>query len=208
MESKVTSLPEGVTAPELAYLRFRESERIGDNRRVLVVDIDAPLNSRASGFENHSMVFSGSMPAATTGFSTPDFIIIFGSCRGTDSQNIKLKTLYLTLKATFPEALILHDINIGETLSLGIKAYENRHRQMQQKMLRRLSDKGIKEIIQEAFDNEFTNEFGHLFRKLFESFAAGKTGDGRMFITPGDFLNEANSLSSSIIDSKYRKGKI
>ncbi len=74
-------------------------------------------------------------------------------------------------------------------------------------MLRRLSEKGIKEIIQEAFDNVFTNEFGHLFRKLFQSFVAGKIDYGSMFITPGAFLTEANSLSSSILDSKYGKKK-
>ena len=111
------------------------------------------------------------------------------------------------MKAMFPDAMFLHDIDPGDTLGLGIKTYENCQRQIRQEMLRRLSDKGIKEIIQEAFDNVFTNEFGHLFRKLFQSFVAGKIDYGSMFITPGAFLTEANSLSSSILDSKYGKKK-
>ncbi len=206
MESKLTSLPEGITAPELAYLRFRESERIGDNRRVLVVNIDAPQTSRAAGFENHMLVFSDSTLSKNTGFN-PDFVIVYGTCPYTGLRKVQLQPLYLSMKAMFPDAMFLHDSNIGETLELGLRAYDNRQRQIRQEMLRQLSDKGIKEIIQDAFDNVFTNEFGHLFRKLFESFVAGKTREGGMFITPGALLDEANSLSSSILDSKYRKKK-
>ena len=123
------------------------------------------------------------------------------------SEKTQLHPLYLSMKAMFPDAMFLHDIDPGDTLGLGIKTYENCQRQIRQEMLRRLSDKGIKEIIQEAFDNVFTNEFGHLFRKLFQSFVAGKIDYGSMFITPGAFLTEANSLSSSILDSKYGKKK-
>lgn len=206
MESKLTSLPEGITAPELVYLRFRESERIGDSRRVLAVNIDAPQTSRVSGFENHMLVFSDSALAKNTGFN-PDFVIVYGTCPYTGLRKVQLQPLYLSMKAMFPDAMLLHDSDPGSTLGLGIKAYENRQRQMHEEMLRTLADKGIKEIIQEAFDNVFTNEFGHLFRKLFEFFISGRTVDGRMFISPRDFLNEANSLASSIIDSKYRKKK-
>ncbi len=206
MDAKLTSLPKGISAPDLAYLRFRESERIGDNRRVLAVNIDAPQNSRAAGFENHILVFSDSTLSKNTGFN-PDFVIVYGTCPYTGLRKAQLHPLYLSMKAMFPDAMFLHDIDPGDTLGLGIKTYENCQRQIRQEMLRRLSDKGIKEIIQEAFDNVFTNEFGHLFRKLFQSFVAGKIDYGSMFITPGAFLTEANSLSSSILDSKYGKKK-
>ena len=89
MDAKLTSLPKGISAPDLAYLRFRESERIGDNRRVLAVNIDAPQNSRAAGFENHILVFSDSTLSKNTGFN-PDFVIVYGTCPYTGLRKAQL----------------------------------------------------------------------------------------------------------------------
>jgi len=215
MTDKLSQIPSSISRQELAYLRFRESEHLGLDRRVLVVEFDV-LTTKIAGFENDKQVFDYDIElfdilerdidkikekAASLDFN-PEFVIAWG-------LNPEINTKYRELKALYPEATVLHDHNPEKTIDSGCETYLRLAEEYQQylveiraKIESTLSSEQIRVIVQEEFDAAINDTFAPTFRHVYDKFIRGKitnnSGDASTNALSDCLTNTAQRLLSDI----------